>query len=90
MAERYLNKGNQVGVTGYIQTGSYEKSDGTKVYTTDIVATNITLVASENTGNRPYSERNERSRGNGQEQEKNGSNGKISDKWEELDEDIPF
>lgn len=36
-AEKYLRKGMKVVITGRIQTGSYEKQDGTKVYTTDIV-----------------------------------------------------
>lgn len=36
-AEKYLRKGMKIGVTGRIQTGSYTKQDGTKVYTTDIV-----------------------------------------------------
>ena len=35
--ERFLSKGRQVGITGRIQTGSYEK-DGRTVYTTDVIA----------------------------------------------------
>ena len=37
-AEKYLHKGMKIGITGRIQTGSYTKQDGTKVYTTDVVA----------------------------------------------------
>lgn len=33
---KYFAKGDKIGITGHIQTGSYEK-DGRKVYTTDIV-----------------------------------------------------
>ena len=36
-AEKYLRKGTKLVVTGRIQTGSYTKPDGTKVYTTDVV-----------------------------------------------------
>lgn len=36
-AERYLRKGMKICVSGRIQTGSYVKQDGTKVYTTDVV-----------------------------------------------------
>lgn len=36
-AEKYLKKGIKIAVSGHIQTGVWEKSDGTKVYTTDIV-----------------------------------------------------
>lgn len=41
--EKYLEKGRQVGITGRIQTGSYEK-DGRTVYTTDVVANRIEFL----------------------------------------------
>lgn len=36
-AEKYLQKGTKIAVTGRIQTGSYTNKDGAKVYTTDVV-----------------------------------------------------
>lgn len=39
-AEMYLHQGMKIAVTGRIQTGSYTKQDGTKVYTTDIIVDN--------------------------------------------------
>lgn len=36
-AEKYMYQGMRMLVSGRIQTGSYTKQDGTKVYTTDIV-----------------------------------------------------
>ena len=36
-AEKYLRKGTKVAIVGRIQTGSYTKADGSKVYTTDVV-----------------------------------------------------
>lgn len=36
-AEKYLKKGTMIGVTGRIQTGSYDDKDGKKVYTTDVI-----------------------------------------------------
>lgn len=36
-AEKYLNKGIKIAVTGRIQTGSYTNKDGVKVYTTDVI-----------------------------------------------------
>lgn len=44
--ERFCHKGSKVGVVGRIQTGSYEKDDGTKVYTTDIIADNVYFLDS--------------------------------------------
>ena len=37
-AEKWLQKGMKIVVSGRIQTGSYTKQDGTKVYTTEVVA----------------------------------------------------
>lgn len=42
--QRYIGKGRLVGVTGRLQTGSYTKDDGTKVYTTDVVANNVQFL----------------------------------------------
>lgn len=36
-AEKYLHQGTKIAITGRIQTGSYTRQDGTKVYTTDVV-----------------------------------------------------
>ena len=35
--KKYLTKGSQIAISGRIQTGSYDASDGRKIYTTDIV-----------------------------------------------------
>ena len=45
----YFKKGNRIGVTGRIQTGSYEK-DGQTIYTTDIVADSIDFIESASAG----------------------------------------
>ena len=37
-AEKYFHKGIKIVVTGRIQTGSYTRQDGQKVYTTDVIA----------------------------------------------------
>lgn len=41
---KYLVKGRLVAVSGRIQTGSYEKDDGTRVYTTDVVANGVKFL----------------------------------------------
>ena len=48
--EKYLEKGRQVAITGRIQTGSYTKQDGTKVYTTDVVADRVEFIGSKSEG----------------------------------------
>ena len=44
---QYLAKGSMVSLSGRIQTGSYDKEDGTKVYTTDVVVEEFTFVESK-------------------------------------------
>lgn len=48
--EKYFSKGQRIGLIGRIQTGSYEKEDGTKVYTTDVVVENVEFVESKGGG----------------------------------------
>ena len=43
LVEKYMGKGRLVGITGRIQTGSYEK-DGRKVYTTDVIADRVEFL----------------------------------------------
>ena len=42
--EKFLAKGRMVAVEGKIQTGSYDKQDGTKVYTTDVIANRVEFI----------------------------------------------
>lgn len=42
----YLDKGSQVSIEGRIQTGSYTAQDGSKRYTTDVVADNVQFLDS--------------------------------------------
>lgn len=46
----YLTKGALVGLEGRIQTGTYEKQDGTKGYTTDVLVQNIEFLESKKSG----------------------------------------
>lgn len=55
-AENYLKKGTKIAVTGRIQTGSYTKQDGTKVYTTDVVIYEQEFAESKAAGNSQPSE----------------------------------
>lgn len=44
VAEKYLNKGNQVYIEGKIKTRSWEDKDGNKRYITEIVGDNMTML----------------------------------------------
>lgn len=45
--EKYFRKGQRIGLNGRIKTGSYTNQEGTKVYTTDVVAENVEFVESK-------------------------------------------
>lgn len=42
--EKYLAKGRLVAIMGRIQTGSYEKQNGERVYTTDVIADRVQFL----------------------------------------------
>ena len=43
----YQRKGSQIGVIGRIQTGSYQRDDGTKVFTTDVMVDRVEFLGSK-------------------------------------------
>ena len=47
---KYCTKGSLVGVTGRIQSRSYDAQDGTKRYVTEVVADNVTFLGSRQQG----------------------------------------
>lgn len=46
----YVHKGEMVGVTGCIRTGSYTGKDGRKVYTTDVSVASVKFLNSRSSG----------------------------------------
>ena len=48
---QYFLKGRQIAIAGHIQTGSYLKDDGAKVYTTDVIVETFDFIDS-NSSNR--------------------------------------
>lgn len=82
----HFKKGSEIGLSGRIQTGSYERPDGTKTYTTDIIIEEITFVGSKK-DSRPEPEYAERV----EETNPFESNGSV--KRDEIilsDDDLPF
>lgn len=54
----YFNKGNRIGLVGRIQTGSYNKQDGTRVYTTDVLVSSVEFIESRSTNNQGNNNQN--------------------------------
>ena len=48
--EKYVHKGDKIGIVGRIQTGSYEK-DGHKVYTTEVVVEELEFLEKKDAAN---------------------------------------
>lgn len=80
----HLNKGDQVGIEGHIQTGSYEK-DGRKVYTFEVVVDNITFISSK--GSNQNSNPSNQSNNSSFDSDPFANDGKPIDI---SDEDLPF
>lgn len=53
LLNQYFGKGQQVALEGRIQTGSYDKEDGTRVYTTDVIVNQFDFVGSKNENTQP-------------------------------------
>ena len=98
-AENFANftrKGALVGITGRIQTRNYEGNDGKRVYVTEIVADNFTLLEpKQTTEQRPRESTRERQ----QEQKRNNYNdfnntpdpfGSHGESIDISDDDLPF
>lgn len=87
-AERFLRKGVKIAVEGRIQTGSYTKQDGSKVYTTDVVVDRHEFCESKNSA-QPNASNTDSNAFNAQP---NTFNTDYSAGFAELDsgEDLPF
>ena len=46
--QKYLNKGSKVGIVGKLQTGSFEKEDGTRGYTYDVYVESLEVLDNKN------------------------------------------
>ena len=45
--KKYVGKGSLIGIEGSIQTGSYDKDDGTRVYTTEVICQFVQFLESK-------------------------------------------
>lgn len=50
LTAQYVKKGNQIGLTGRIQTRNYENSEGKRIYVTEVVAENVQFLESKGSG----------------------------------------
>lgn len=78
--QKWKHKGDEVAVIGRIETGSYTKKDGTKVYTTEVVCNRVEYTH----GSKHNAEPEERP------ELRTFEEGELPDTFAQLDDDIPF
>ena len=89
LMEKYTAKGLRLAVQGHIQTGSYDKQDGTKVYTTDVVADRVEFI--EWGGDRPAGGTSHQSTSYSRPvADNNNMVEEMPDSFQAIDEDVPF
>ncbi len=74
---KFSSKGQQIGITGHIQTGSYDNKEGKKVYTTEIIIDSWYFADSKKSG------------GESQPSQRNSDSGGFNPGAEE-DDELPF
>ncbi|WFC01179.1 single-stranded DNA-binding protein [Pediococcus pentosaceus] len=103
-AENFCNfthKGSLVGIDGRIQTRSYENQQGQRVYVTEVVAENFSLLESKNSNqnnqseqfgqNRPQNNgKNYQNQQNGQSSPNRNPNDPFNSMPDIKDDDLPF
>ena len=86
---QYVKKGQQLGIEGRIQTGSYENKQGQMVYTTDVVVNQFTFI-SESKGGQQSTQQNNVQWNQQQGQFQQQNNGMQGQGAPIDDQDLPF
>lgn len=85
---KYLKKGSKACVTGSLQVRSYEAQDGSKRYSTEVVAEEVEFVSSKNNSSDDGDEQPQRAKS------EKGSKAEKADKVSKFepvdDDDLPF
>lgn len=76
--ENYKSKGDEIAISGRIETGSYPKRDGTMAYTTEVICDRVEATHGSKGGERVEEER------------PSVPKEELPDSFEQLDEDLPF
>lgn len=53
LIEKYVKKGDMIGITGHITTGSYTNQRGERVYTTEVTVDGFDFLTPKKTSDRP-------------------------------------
>lgn len=89
----FTHKGSLVGIVGRIQTRNYENQQGQRVYVTEVVVENFSLLEPKHDSNQNNGGNydNNRNQANGNQRNQNNySNGQNHDQIDISDDDLPF
>lgn len=84
----FIRKGSLVGIDGRIQTRSYENQQGTRIFVTEVVAENFSLLESKNSNQN--NGQNYQNQQNGQSSPSRNPNDSFSSAPQINDDDLPF
>src|SRR5699024_6719900 len=87
---QYVKKGQQLGIEGRIQTGSYENKQGQMVYTTDIVVNQFTFISESKGGQQQGQQNVQWNQQQGQFQQQNKGMQGSGKQVDISDSDLPF
>lgn len=82
MLANHFNKGSKIGISGSLQTGSYENQQGQRVYTSDVMVEQVTFVERKSNSQGNYQQNQNR-----QQQSNDPSGGSSVDI---SDDSLPF
>lgn len=92
----YAKKGVLIGVTGRIQTRSYDNQQGQKVYVTEVIADNFQMLeskkadSSQNTQDGGVSNSQTTNNANAQQNRSNAQSDPFSNSSIDIDDSLPF
>lgn len=86
--ENYMHQGDEIAVSGRIETGSYKNKDGNTVYTTDIVCDRVEPTHGAKGGN--AEKREEPKKEYSDPSIKQMVDGDLPDSFSQLESDMPF
>lgn len=86
--ENYKSKGDEIAVSGRIETGSYPKRDGTTAYVTEIICDRVESTYGSKGGER--AEANHHEAEEPEEERPSVPQEELPDTFEQAEDDIPF
>lgn len=94
ICQQYLKKGSQVYIEGPIQTRKWEDRDGQTRYTTEIKALGLQMLDSAGNADMeqgtPTGESTSAPAGNSNQNESVSGDVDLNDKFDDIDDDLPF